>query len=50
VVVEVQGEAVTSLDALQARLDQMKRDGRKSVTLMIAKPDGNTQIVALSVE
>jgi serine protease Do len=50
VVVEVQGEAVTSSDALQSRLDQMKRDGRKVVTLLISKPDGNTQIVALSLE
>jgi serine protease Do len=50
VVVEVQGEAVTSPDALQSRLDQMKRDGRKFVTLLITKPDGNTQMVALSLE
>jgi serine protease Do len=50
VVIEVQGEAVTTPDALQSRLDQMKRDGRKVVTLLIAKPDGDTQIVALSLE
>jgi serine protease Do len=50
VVLEVQGEAVTTPDALQSRLDQMKRDGRRVVTLLIAKPGGDTQIVALSLE
>ncbi len=50
VVIEVQGEAVTSSDALQSRLDQMKRDGRKVVTLLISRPSGDTQIVALSLE
>jgi serine protease Do len=50
VVLEVQGEAVTTPDALQSRLDQMKRDGRRVVTLLIAKPTGDTQIVALSLE
>jgi serine protease Do len=50
VVLEVQGEAVTSSDAMQSRLDQLKRDGRKVVTLLISKPGGDTQLVALSLE
>ncbi|MFL6798236.1 MAG: DegQ family serine endoprotease [Xanthobacteraceae bacterium] len=50
VVVELQGEAVTSPDAFQSRLDQLKKDGRKVVMLLLAKPDGETQFVALSMQ
>jgi serine protease Do len=50
VVLEVQGQAVTTSDAMQSRLDQLKRDGRKVVTLLISKPGGDTQLVALSLE
>jgi serine protease Do len=50
VVVEVQGEPVTTPDALQARLDQLKKDGRKVVMLLMSKPDGETQFVALSLQ
>ena len=50
VVVQVQGEAVATPDALQARLDQLKKDGRKVVMLLLSKPDGETQFVALSLQ
>jgi serine protease Do len=50
VVVEVQGEAVASPDALQGRLDQLKKEGRKVVMLLLSKPDGETQFVALSLQ
>jgi serine protease Do len=50
VVLEVQGEAVSSSDAVQSRLDRLKRDGRKVVTLLISKPGGDTQLIALSLE
>ncbi|HEY1364608.1 MAG TPA: DegQ family serine endoprotease [Xanthobacteraceae bacterium] len=50
VVVEVQGEAVATPDALQARLDRLKKDGRRVVMLLLAKPDGDTQFVALSLQ
>jgi serine protease Do len=50
VIVEVQGERVASPDAMQARLDQLKKDGRKVVMLLLSKPDGETQFVALSLQ
>ena len=50
VIVAVQGEPVASPDAMQARLDQLKKDGRKVVMLLLSKPDGETQFVALSLQ
>ena len=50
VVMEVQGEPVATPDAMQARLDQLKKDGRKVVMLLMSKPDGETQFVALSLQ
>jgi serine protease Do len=50
VIVAVQGENVASPDALQARVDQLKKDGRKVVMLLLSKPDGDTQFVALSLQ
>jgi serine protease Do len=50
VVVEVQGERVASPEAMQARLDQLKKDGRRVVMLLVSKPEGETQFVALSLQ
>ncbi len=50
VIVAVQGEPVSSPDAMQTRLDQLKKDGRKVVMLLLSKPDGETQFVALSLQ
>ncbi len=50
VIVAVQGDAVASIDALQARLDQLKKDGKKVVMLLVAKPEGETRFVALSLQ
>jgi serine protease Do len=50
VIVAVQGEAVANIDALQARIDQLKKDGKKVVMLLVAKPAGETQFVALSLQ
>jgi serine protease Do len=50
VVVEVQGEPVVTPDAIQSRLDQLKKEGRKVVMLLLSKPDGETQFVALSLQ
>jgi serine protease Do len=50
VIVAVQGEAIANIDALQARLDQLKKDGKKVVMLLVAKPEGETRFVALSLQ
>jgi serine protease Do len=50
VIVAVQGEAVPNVDALQTRIDQLKKDGKKVVMLLVAKPEGETQFVALSLQ
>jgi serine protease Do len=50
VIVQVQGEPVATPDAMQARLDQLKKDGRKVVMLLVSKPDGETQFVALTLQ
>jgi serine protease Do len=50
VVVEVAQEAVTDADALQRRIDQLKKDGRKSALLLIANAEGELRFVALSLQ
>ena len=50
VIVEVQQEAVSSAADIKRRLDQVKKDGKKYVTLMVSNPDGELRFVALSVQ
>src|SRR5215475_7958842 len=50
VVVEVSQEAVSDTDGLQKRVDQLKRDGKKSALLLIANADGELRFVALSLQ
>jgi serine protease Do len=50
VVVEVQSEPVDTVDALQARLDQLKKEGKKLVMLFVTKADGNNHFVVLSLQ
>jgi serine protease Do len=50
VVVEVSQEAVADTDALQKRVDQLKKEGRKSALLLIANADGELRFVALSLQ
>ena len=50
VVVEVSQEAVADTDALQKRVDQLKKDGRKSALLLIANAEGELRFVALSLQ
>ena len=50
VVVEVSQEAVSDTDALQKRVDQLKKDGRKSALLLVANADGELRFVALSLQ
>jgi serine protease Do len=49
VIVEVAQEAVANAADVKKRVDQLKKDGKKSVLLMIANGDGEIRFVALSV-
>ncbi|HEY2135783.1 MAG TPA: PDZ domain-containing protein, partial [Xanthobacteraceae bacterium] len=50
VVVEVAQEAVGSTGDLQKRIDQLKKDGRKSALLLVANAEGELRFVALSLQ
>jgi serine protease Do len=50
VIVEVQQEPATSPDGLARRIETLKKDGKKSVLLLIANPQGDTRFVAVAVE
>ena len=50
VVVEVSQEAVTDTDALQKRVEQLKKEGRKSALLLVANAEGELRFVALSLQ
>ena len=50
VIVEVAQEAVSSAADIKKRLEQLKKDGKKSVLLLVANGDGELRFVALSVQ
>ena len=50
VIVEVGQEAVTSPADVTRRIDQIKKDGRKSALLLVSNKDGEVRFVALSLE
>ena len=50
VIVEIAQEAVTSADDFQAKIDRLKRDGRRSALLLVASADGDLRFVALSLQ
>jgi len=50
VIAEVQQQAVTSPADLQQKLDKLKKDGKKSVVLLVVSPDGDPSFVALSLQ
>ncbi|HEX4043455.1 MAG TPA: DegQ family serine endoprotease [Xanthobacteraceae bacterium] len=50
VIVEVAQEAVSSAADVKKRVDQLKKDGKKSVLLLVANSDGELRFVALSVQ
>jgi serine protease Do len=49
VVVEVAQEPVTTAEEVQTRIDQLKKDGRKSALLLIANAEGELRFVALAL-
>jgi serine protease Do len=50
VIVEVAQEAVGNAADVKKRVDQLKKDGKKSVLLLVANGDGELRFVALSVQ
>jgi serine protease Do len=49
VIVEVAQEAVTTAADVVKRIDQLKKDGRRSALLLVANPQGELRFVALSL-
>jgi serine protease Do len=50
VIVEVAQEAVASGADIKKRVDQLKKDGKKSVLLLVSNAEGELRFVALSVQ
>jgi len=50
VIVEIAQEAVANADDLQAKIDKLKKDGRKSALMLVAGADGELRFVALSLQ
>ncbi|AXK83615.1 Do family serine endopeptidase [Pseudolabrys taiwanensis] len=50
VIAEVQQQPVNNAADLQKRLDQLKKDGKKSVVLLVVSPDGDPTFVALGLQ
>ena len=50
VIVEVAQEAVTNAADVKKRIDQLKKDGKKSVLLLVSNGDGEVRFVALAVK
>jgi serine protease Do len=50
VIVEVAQEAVSSAADVKKRVDQLKKDGKKSILLLVSSAEGELRFVALSVQ
>src|SRR3984893_9245332 len=50
VIVEVAQESVASAADIKKRVDQLKKDGKKSVLLLVSNADGELRFVALGVQ
>jgi serine protease Do len=50
VIVEVAQEAVSNAGDVKKRVDQLKKDGKKSILLLVSNADGELRFVALSVQ
>jgi serine protease Do len=50
VIVEVAQEAVASADAVQKRIDALKKEGKKSALLLVANAEGELRFVALGLQ
>jgi serine protease Do len=50
VIVEIAQEAVASADDFQAKIDKLKKDGRRTALLLVAGADGELRFVALALQ
>jgi serine protease Do len=50
VIVEVAQEAVSNAGDVKKRVDQLKKDGKKSILLLVSNADGELRFVALGVQ
>ncbi len=50
VIAEVQQQTVANAAELQARVDKLKKDGKKAIVLLVVSPDGDPSFVALSLQ
>jgi len=50
VVVEISQEAIADIDQLQKRLDQLKKEGRKTALFLVANAEGELRFVALNLQ
>ncbi|MFA6264610.1 MAG: DegQ family serine endoprotease [Pseudolabrys sp.] len=50
VIAEVQQQPVATADDLKKRIDQLKKDGKKAVVLLVVSPDGDPSFVALGLQ
>jgi serine protease Do len=50
VIVEIAQEAVANADDFQAKIDKLKKDGRRTALLLVAGTDGELRFVALSLQ
>jgi len=50
VIVEVAQEAVANAADVKKRVDQLKKDGKKSILLLVSNAEGELRFVALSVQ
>ncbi|HEU0084836.1 MAG TPA: PDZ domain-containing protein, partial [Bradyrhizobium sp.] len=50
VIVEVAQESVSNAADIKKRVDQLKKDGKKSILLLVSNAEGELRFVALSVQ
>ncbi len=50
VITEVQQQSVTNAADLQKRVDQLKKEGKKAVVLLVVSPDGDPSFVAITLQ
>jgi serine protease Do len=50
VIVEVAQEPVTTAEAVQQRIEALRKEGRRSALLLVANPEGELRFVALSLQ
>jgi serine protease Do len=50
VIAEVQQHSVGTAAELQSRIDKLRKDGKKSIVLLVISPDGDPSFVALALQ